>query len=377
MRMIIKYLAITSVIAFLTIGMYIGVTIQQVQLASTNETVVASIAEGLVERKLLPSISYAVIEAGVIVDTRTFGVADIEIEAPVSQLTLYEAASLTKPLIAEIARGLHGDGLFDLDEKVAASLSNSRVRDELRWNLVTPRHLLSHTSGLPNWSGDHRDFNRVDPLDFEFEPGSAFRYSGEGYGILLEFLEKKSGQSAEALANQVFTKLDMKNSTIVAQGFTGQYARGHWGDSPDREAWRTSKPVAAYSMFTNAGDYGLFLQSVIEKHAAGLVNNDPFISIQTGFKTTSLGEKIGWSLGWGTLQRSNDTVYFQWGDNGAFRSFAAFEPKCRNGVVYFTNGSYGTVYADDLSKPVLGDIRGASSWFSGETTEIVRRWIKL
>ena len=73
----------------------------------------------------------------------------------------------------------------------------------------------------------------------------------------------------------------------------------------------------------------------------------------------------------------SDTVYFQWGDNGAFRSFAAFEPLNGNGLVYFTNGSFGTIYADELAAPILGNIQAASDWFSNKKKEIARIWLKF
>ena len=279
--------------------------------------------------------------------------------------------------MAEIARRLYEDDVFDLDEEIADAISNDRITDDATWRALTPRHLLSHTSGLPNWSGDSRAPDRSDPLNFDFEPGSDFQYSGEGYGLLLEFLESKSGRSAEELASELFSELAMTHSTLIGQNFEGQYARGHWRVSAARQSWRTDQPIAAYSLFTNAEDYAKFLIYVVTKHASGMDGDDPFPKVQIEYKSTHTGETLGWSLGWGTLQRETDLVYFQWGDNGAFRSFAAFDPITQNGIVYFANGSFGTIYADELAAPVLGNIDPASSWFSGEVKEIARIWLKF
>lgn len=291
--------------------------------------------------------------------------------------TLYEAASLTKPLVAEIARRLHKQGVFDLDEKIAETISNDRVVNAQAWKKLTPRDLLSHTSGFPNWSGDSRDPDRGDRLEFAFEPGTRFQYSGEGYGVLLMFLEAKAGRSGIDLAAELFQEIGMSNSTLTGRKFAGHYARGHWRSAPGRQGGRTNEPVAAYSLFTNAHDYGKFLVFVMREHAAGLDGDDPFPATQTKFETARSGELLGWSLGWGTLKRADANIYFQWGDNGAFRSFAAFDPATGNGIAYFTNGSLGTIYADELAAPVLGDVKTASSWFSDPIKELARTWFKF
>lgn len=359
------------------LSIYIVVSLQLLKLTSKDKRSVDLLAEELVQRRLLPSISYAVIVKGTITSVNTLGVADYESGVEVNAKTLYEAASLTKPFIAEIARRLYNNRIFSLDEKISSVISNSRIDHDPRWQLLTPRHLLSHTSGLPNWSGDSRDPDRTDRLNFDFTPGSSFQYSGEGYGLLLSFLEAKSGRSLENLAHEFFNELGMTNSTLIGYGYKGHFARGHWRDSPNRESWKTKEPIAAYSLFTNSKDYALFLRYVIEQHARDKEIGNPFPTVQIEIKSERSGEVLGWSLGWGTLERAEDTIYFQWGDNGAFRSFAAFDPISQNGIVYFTNGSFGTIYSDELAAPVLGSIETATSWFSSEAKEIIRTWLKI
>ena len=376
-RSILKHGAGVLGLGVLVAAIYLGVSLRGLTLKPGSTQSVDAIAQELVERQLLPSISFAIIESGEITSSRTIGFGDIASAEIADARTLYEAASLTKPLVAEIARTLHKSAVFDLDEKIAKTISSNRVKNDVAWQALTPRHLLSHTSGLPNWSGDSRDPGRSDPLTFDFKPGSAFQYSGEGYGLLLTFLEAKSGQSAQELSKQLFDELGMTRSTLIAHNFEGHYARGHWRTSPGRAGWKTLEPIAAYSLFTNAEDYAKLLRHIVRNHSAGLVDSDPFPEVQIEFKTSSSGETLGWSLGWGTLQREQDTIYFQWGDNGAFRSFAAFDPITQNAIVYFSNGSFGTIYSDELAAPVLGNIETASSWFSGETKEIARLWLKF
>ncbi|NOT42118.1 MAG: beta-lactamase family protein [Alphaproteobacteria bacterium] len=363
----------------LLVGAYLIFELQNLQAESAGRRSTEAVAVELVERELLPSISFAVIENGQIGDVQTVGIADSATGERVTGDTLYEAASLTKPVVAELARRLYNQGLFDLDEAVSDTISLDRISSQVARERITPRHLLSHSSGLPNWSGDNRNPARTDVLDVRFEPGSAFQYSGEGYGILLTFLEAKSGRTADTLAGELFRELGMANSTLVGRGHRGHFARGHWGVSPDRQPWKTPAPVAAYSLFTNANDYARFIQYVMRNHATGLTSGDPFSAVHINIDSATTDqntETLGWSLGWGTLQQKDRTIYFQWGDNGAFRSFAAFDPKTGNAIVYFTNGSFGTLFADELAEPVLGDISMASSWFASPPKEIARTWLR-
>lgn len=323
-----------------------------------------AVARELVARQLIPGISFAVIEDKRITQTLVLGVADLETGRVNTAETLFEAASLTKPLIAEIARRLYVDGLFSLDELVAQSISNPRVEKTDLWQQVTVRHLLAHSAGFPNWTGDSREVDRDNPLQQDFVPGTDFQYSGEGYGLLLEFLEAKSGRTMVELCDELFAELGMTRSIIVTKNSNAEFARGHWINVPSRHPWRTEQPIAAWSMMTNAEDYGRFMLHVMQNLS------DDFAEPQV-----EVDEMLSWSLGWGVLEKPEHRLHFQWGDNGPFKALAVFNRSSGDGVVYFINGSLGTYYADNLVAPVLGDISEASSWFSDPRLEYVRRWV--
>ena len=69
-------------------------------------------------------------------------------------------------------------------QPLAATPASQRVTNEDWYGEVTPRLVLSHQSGLPNWAGDARDPERTDPLEFKREPGTGYDYSGEAYELL-------------------------------------------------------------------------------------------------------------------------------------------------------------------------------------------------
>lgn len=339
----------------------------------------AEIAKALVDARRVPGISFAVLMDGEVVSSGALGVADLETGEPVRPDTLFEGASLTKPVVATLAMRLFEVGAFDLDESVAQVVMAPRIRDRATYASVTPRHLLAHTSGLPNWSGDPLDLERGNVLEFKFPPGQGFSYSGEGYGILGEFLEKKSGRSLENLSRELFDELGMSCTTLAGASSQGSVARGHWGRSPSREARRTEHPIAALSLLTHAEDYARLLRYAAVGNTFSPETLAEFRKRQVTIESSDAPRSsynLGWSLGWGVLERSDGVIYFQWGDNGPFRAFAAFSQSTANGIVYFANGSDGLLYADELAQPVLGDLSPATAWFSRPGLEWVRRIIR-
>ncbi len=360
-------LAITLILLAATAHYYYWLGGLEVEATDTEQ-----IVEELVGRRLIPGISIATIKNGEVSWISAKGAADLETNRPVTKETLFESASLTKPVIAEIARRLYQKGSYDLDELVAESISNPRIASKGLWQKVTPRHLLSHSAGFPNWSGDSRNPDRDNELSQDFEPGSAFQYSGEGYGLLLEFLEAKSGRSMSELSQELFDELGMTQSTLIAANVEGDFARSYWVNAPGRNPWRTEQPIAAWSLFTNAEEYSKFLLHSMK----GLREIPEFAEPEVKVLEFDQGELFFWSLGWGVYQ-GNRTLHFQWGDNGPFKSLAIFDLKSRDGPVYFINGSLGTIYSDELVASVLGDISPITNWFSDSRLEYVRRWIGL
>jgi len=340
----------------------------------------AELASFLVEEARVPAISYAVLDAGQLAAADAFGLADAKDGARVDRASLFEAASLTKPVIATLAMRLFDAGLFELDEPVARVVEAPRIRDRKNYARVTPRHLLSHSSGLPNWSGDPLDRDRNDALGFDFAPGEGFSYSGEGYGLLQDFLEAKSGRRIEELAQDYFAELGMQRSALAAASAGGTTVRGHWGFAPSRMARRTEASIAALSLLSNADDYARFLQDALSGAGVSPETLREFRKRHVTIESSQeLGRNyiLGWSLGWGVLEGPEGSSYFQWGDNGPFRAFAAFSPSSQDGLVYFVNGSDGLLYADALTRPVLGDLSPAIGWFNHPLLEKLRKIIRL
>ncbi|MFZ4758299.1 MAG: serine hydrolase domain-containing protein, partial [Burkholderiaceae bacterium] len=248
------------------------------------------------------------------------GVRDRSTRAPVDAQTVFQAASLSKPLFAYAVLRLAARGGFDLDMPIAP-LAAAGVRDDVRLNRVTARHVLAHTSGLPHRRGDT-------PPTPRFEPGSAFSYSTLGYGALQAALERVTGEPLEAIvARQVFEPLGMASSTFEP-GFASRLATPHVDGEPCPGL--DTAPHAGYTLRTTACDYARFVLASLD--GLGLSERDaatwlepraplPFDTAEQGDGApVAIDPRLGWGLGWGVEPAARSV--FQWGKDVGRRAFA-------------------------------------------------------
>jgi CubicO group peptidase (beta-lactamase class C family) len=106
----------------------------------------------LLEKSDVPGLSIALVREGRIVWSGAFGISNANTRKPVTSTTIFEAASLSKPVFAYAVLRLVDEGKLNLDTPLNKYLGNNYdvVNDE-RINLITARNVLSHTSGFPNW----------------------------------------------------------------------------------------------------------------------------------------------------------------------------------------------------------------------------------
>ena len=175
----------------------------------------------LLEEGNVPGLSIAVIRDGALIWNKAFGVKSLETNAPVDNETIFEAASLSKPVFAYAVLRMVERNEFNLDVPLAAHLKYERLAHDERYRQITARMVMSHSTGMPNWGGDR--------LNLNFDPGTAFNYSGEGFVYLQKTLEHLTGLTLDELVQrEVFEPLGMTRTTAYAS-------------LPRQEGW----PVAA------------------------------------------------------------------------------------------------------------------------------------
>jgi CubicO group peptidase (beta-lactamase class C family) len=297
--------------------------------ATLNNTAITRLEQSiphLMTEADIPGLSIAVIKNSKVIWTRAFGVTNSETKARVNDNTVFEAASLTKPLFAYAALKLVDDGKLDLDTPLVKYLPGRYdVGDDPRLDQITARHVLSHTTGFPNWRprGDKT-------LKIYFTPGNRFSYSGEGFVYLSRVVEQITGESQEAFIKRtVFDPLSMKSSNLVWRNdyealktFTHDWVGGVSGrGKPD-------KANAAASLQTTANDYAKFVIAMLK--GTGLKPATARLMLTPQANVTLAGPfslnapdaerspTVSWGLGWG-LEKTDGMAFWHWGDNGDTR----------------------------------------------------------
>jgi CubicO group peptidase (beta-lactamase class C family) len=330
-----------------------------------RDAVLAAMAEAKV-----PGLAIATLEDCQVERLSYYGVEDVGTETPVSERTVFEAASLSKPVTAWITHRLVDEGVLTLDERVAATLPFPRAADRMAYAEVTPSMLLSHGSGLPNWAGSARDPERTDPVDFAFAPGSGFRYSGEGYGLLQAFIEEKSGEELQDLFTEHLGDImpDANFTGLLGEGLRGAYGHDENGLADQgRPLGDLGFAHGAASLRTPLADYARFAGKLCRGEGLSRPSHDRLIEAGNPVDPEAYGGAIPegrlfWGHGIGRQELEGETLVFHWGDNGAFKAFVAVSPRSGRGIVYFANGQNGLQLIRTLSEPVVGDVGPIVAW---------------
>ena len=258
---------------------------------------------------------------------------------PVTDDTLFAAASLTKPVFASGVMALVDDGMLELDQPLGELLPAPYVPGDERAASITARMVLSHTTGFPNWREGSDD--RVHPPDgrlhLRWPPGTRWGYSGEGFSYLQLVIEQLTGAPiADYLAAVVLGPLGMTDSTFVWPAADHpRLAIGHAEGGKARAPFRPpAAKAAAGGLFTTAPDYLRFLDHCLVNQQRMFV---PEVQID---------DELAWGLGWG-IEIGEENAVWQWGNDPGYKNFVIGSPAQRTGVVVFTNGDRGAeVYAD-------------------------------
>ncbi len=283
---------------------------------------------------------------------------------PVTSRTMFQAASLSKPVVAHAALQLAGSSVLDLDRPLSEIVA-PLVPDDPLATMITTRHVLSHCSGLPNWRRE--DY----PLRSYFPPGSRFSYSGEGFVYLQRALEHMTKEPLEALTKRlVFDPLGMRQSSFVWRpDFAADIADAHKAETV-LERFMPRQANAAYSLLTTAPDYGRFLAASLDGSllAPALARQWLTPEIRVPLKRTEALEKVepvledgvAWGLGWGLEPQSG--CFFHWGANSGARAFAMGMLAQRTALVIFLNEESGLRLVPPIIQSVLPGEHPSLAW---------------
>jgi len=322
----------------------------------------------LMRKAGVPGMQIALIQNGKTTWLGDFGIKNASTGQQVTDETIFEAASLSKPVFAYGVLKLVEEGKLNLDAPLTGYLPKPYIEGDERLKLITARIVLSHRTGFPNWRG------KGNALTIRFTPGERFSYSGEGFVYLQKVVEQITGKPLnEYMTEVVFAPLGMKSSSYVWRpDFDERTATGHDADGKAEEKYKPTEANAAASLHTTAADYATFVEAILNGKGLkrGILKQletpqiavDPTCTNCTEHPAKELSKELFWGLGWGIAQTLHGEVLWHWGDNGAFRCFVAANPKRKSGVVFFTNSENGLAIAEDAVQVALGDDLPAFHW---------------
>lgn len=317
----------------------------------------------------VPGLSMATVRGDESPICTAFGVRDVDSGRPVDAATVFEAASLSKPIAAFAVMTLVRDGALSLDQPLARYVPQymEHIPDA---QAITARHVLSHTSGLPNWRSD------AYPLRAYYPPGGRFSYSGEGFVYLQRAIERIYGDSFERIAERlIFEPLGMRNTSFVWQDrFLPNHAAPHTASGSRFEdgfaGKRAAAANAAGSLYTTAQDYARFLQAVLQAcslqdwlapHANVFLNRLITLDVTP---EPARDPDVAWALGWGVETAS--PLFFHWGDQKGYKAFTIASRETVKAMVVFTNGDAGLSFISKLVAPVFPGRRPSLLWLGYE-----------
>ncbi|MEM9494866.1 MAG: serine hydrolase domain-containing protein [Pseudomonadota bacterium] len=364
----------------------------------------------------VPGVGLAIVEDGALAWEGAYGEANIETQASITNQTLFQAASLTKPFFAYVVVKLVDEGRLSMDDRLV-DFYRPHDLSASEWNkAITVRHVLTHQTGLPNWrAGDDEEAT----LEPKFAPGDGYSYSGEAFHWLQQVCETITGLSLHQLADKyLFTPAgldDMAMSWLPERDVREvyghivdddgeakladlQFSREHgrrlqevaerWGrpmtdwrssdlnaahavmrphDHPrlaGRPLWRMNRPGSALmssasSLRTTPGDYARFLTLMMKDDDAApwrISERSRKTMLTTQTKPSDDGPKRPVGLGWSLEPRRGGVAYDHWGFNaGQHISMALGDTTSRKGIVIMTNGAQGNRFMDKVG-PILTGI---------------------
>ena len=313
----------------------------------------------VLEQQRVPGVSIAVIHDGRIDWAQGYGVREYGKPEGVNTSTLFQAASISKPVSAVVALRLVATSELSLDEDVNLTLESWKVPESefTRSQPVTLRRLLSHSAGLtmpgvPEFADDAELPTLVQILDGEFspaweavrpfvEPGTMYRYSGGGYIVLQVLLTDVVGRPFAPLAHElVLQPAGMSSSTFeqpLPQHLRQNAAVGHLRDGTPLDGfWHTLPEQAAGGLWTTPTDLASFM---IELWRSYHGHSDALLPQRLA--RAMLTRQID-DFGLGLSLPSDGVFRFQHGGgNAGYRCHMVLSVDVPEGVVIMTNGDAG------------------------------------
>lgn len=344
----------------------------------------------LMEKARVHGMAIQVINQHKVVYQNQFGFGNKETGERLTPGKIFYGASFSKTIFADIVLQLEEDKVIHLDTPLVKYLARplftyktnflqqffgsnyinySDLRGDNRFENITARMCLSHTSGLPNWRWLEDDKK----LKIKYEPGTRYSYSGEGMFLLQTVIEELTQRTIEQIAvEKVFEPLGMSSSSYVWQrNYEGEYAVGHNTPGNNLRIPKSNVPNAAGSLSTTLEDYSKFFRSVLsqeEDRYHTLITPQVSIKSKQQFGPNARIDthdndpiRLAYGLGFGLYETPYGKAFFKEGHLEGWQHYAVGFPSKGIGLIMMSNSDNAESIFKEIIECTTGNTH--TPWF--------------
>lgn len=310
--------------------------------SSAKQWLDAGFGMGVVMAKIMPDGQTCYLKLGVL---------DAESKQAVDENTVFEIGSISKVFTALAMLRLNEAKNLELSDTLQSLLPEVSIPTGSN-RPITLLDLATQTSGLPRMPDNLHPADPNNPYadysegllwaylknhQLKRPVGSQYEYSNLGFGLLGHALSRSAGQTYETLIReQILKPLNLKDTAItLARHQLMRFATGHNGTLPVSH-WDLPTLAGAGALRSTAADLSQFIAAAMEARPTPLSKTFA-ASRAVQADTGNAGIKMG--IGWHILTKGSEQVVFHDGGTGGFLSFAAFDPKTKEGIVVLANSS--------------------------------------
>lgn len=311
---------------------------------------------------------------------KTYGYSNAITKKPLKNNSILLSASFSKMVFSYIVLQLVSERLINLDTPLVHYLKRpltefkfteknrgyQDLENDDRFKKITARMCLTHTTGFPNWRWLEED----NKLKFLFEPGSRYRYSGEGLFLLQFVIEQIMGKDFETISQErVFKPLTMLHTSYIwKEQFDSLAAFGHTRLGEPLKQRKRIKPDATGSMTTTLIDFTIFYANLIKRKGLKksifqeMTNSQVRIKSKKQFGSQSMVDgndndtiQLGYGLGVGVLTTPFGNAFFKEGNDEGWQHYSICFKDKKTAIVIMTNSDNGDSLFKELLSFAIGD----------------------
>ncbi len=302
-----------------------------------------------------PGIAVLISRGDRVLLSKGYGLADMEQEIPITSKTIFRIGSITKQFTAASILKLQEEGKLKVTDRLTKYIPDYPRGDE-----VTLHHLLTHTSGIENYTGKLDFSGKVTQVissnelidsfkydDFNFKPGDSYSYSNSGYFLLGYIVERVSGKSYEKYLQETFFKpLGMNDSGVHhADLKLANEALGYSnieGETVNALNWDMSHAGAAGAIYSTVEDLNRWNEGIFNGQ---VLSQESLAAAFTGAKIRTSDQLTGYGYGWGIGEQGGLKLMHHSGGLDGFTSYLVRFPQQDLTIAVLHN-----------SRPVSGDL---------------------